>query len=88
VLKGLSLGTITSEFPSFKLTSAALVIKVSEYPLEIAAIVDILAGEMIIPDTLYEPLAGFAHSSLFSQTFKRCSLSQRFKYLRSVFLIS
>ncbi len=57
VLRGVSLGTTTSFLRSFNMTSAARAIKLSEYPVAIAARVFIEHGIIIIPSVRNEPLA-------------------------------
>ena len=55
--KGVSLGTNIKFLFSLITTSAALLIKLSDIPLEIAAMVFILVGTIIIPFVLNVPLA-------------------------------
>ena len=55
--KGVSLAIIVRGLPSLIVTSAALLIRLSERPWDMAAAVDMLHGAMIIPFTLWVPLA-------------------------------
>ena len=56
-LRGDSLGTITRGRLSFRQTSAALLSKLFDMPVDIAEIVPILAGTTTIPSDGCDPLA-------------------------------
>lgn len=57
MLNGVSRVKSTSLFLSFKVISAALIIRLSAYPLAIPERVFMLQGAITMPDTRKEPLA-------------------------------